>query len=62
LRIVGSGQGSVATHDILSELPALAAEIVKGTFILNVEAEPLSRVEEVWMKPINPNERLVLTP
>ena len=62
LRIMGSGQGSVSTRDILSELPALATEIARGSFMLDVRAEPLSRVEEVWVRPTAPGERIVLRP
>ncbi len=32
LQIVGSGQGSVSTRAILTELPALAMEITEGIF------------------------------
>ena len=62
LRIMGSGQGSVSTRDILSELPALATEIAHGSFTLDVRAEPLSRVEQVWMEAAAPGERVVLCP
>jgi hypothetical protein len=46
----------------LNELPGLAAEIVKGTFFLKVEAQPLSRIEEVWARPLTSDERVVITP
>ncbi|HEX3795960.1 MAG TPA: zinc-binding alcohol dehydrogenase family protein [Acidimicrobiales bacterium] len=62
LCLMGSGQGSVPTRDILSELPALATEIAHGTFELHVEAEPLSLVESVWTKPVRADGRIVLTP
>ena len=62
LRIMGSGQGSVSTRDILSELPALATEIARGSFMLDVRAEPLARVAEVWVRPTAPGERVVLRP
>ena len=48
LRIVGSGQGSVPTRDILAELPGLAAELTKGTFRLDARAVPLADAEAVW--------------
>ena len=44
LRIVGSGQGSVSTRAIVEELPALAAELSKGTFTVD-PSRPLSDVE-----------------
>ncbi len=34
-QIVGSGQGSVSTREILAELPGLAQEITSGTFDIN---------------------------
>jgi NADPH:quinone reductase-like Zn-dependent oxidoreductase len=62
LRVMGSGQGSVSTQDILSELPALASEIARGSFALNVRSEPLARVEQIWTTPPAPGERVVLRP
>ena len=61
-QILGSGQGSVATADILTELPALAEQITTGTFTVNARSVPLAEVERVWAEPINANERIVLTP
>jgi NADPH:quinone reductase-like Zn-dependent oxidoreductase len=48
LRIVGSGQGSVSTADIVSELPALAAELSAGTFRVDPAPVALSDVERTW--------------
>ena len=48
LQIVGSGQGSVPTRDILAELPALAAEITGGTFQVDARTVPLADVEAAW--------------
>jgi NADPH:quinone reductase-like Zn-dependent oxidoreductase len=62
LTVIGSGQGSVSTADILTELPALAREITAGTFIINARAVPLPHVERIWSAPNNPGERIVLTP
>jgi NADPH:quinone reductase-like Zn-dependent oxidoreductase len=62
LRIMGSGQGSVGTAEILAELPALVRAIANGTFTLRVTAEPLSQVERVWTAPAPPGTRVVLTP
>jgi NADPH:quinone reductase-like Zn-dependent oxidoreductase len=60
LQIVGSGQGSVPTADILAELPALAAEITSGTFTLDARTVPLSDVETAWKDTSTPH-RLVIT-
>jgi hypothetical protein len=59
LQVVGSGQGSVSTSDILAELPALAAEIARGTFSIDAEAVPLADVEKVWA---DRDRRVVLVP
>ncbi len=61
LQIVGSGQGSVPTRDILAELPTLAAEIASGTFRLDVRATPLTDVETAW-KDTTGEHRIVITP
>ncbi len=61
LQIVGSGQGSVPTADILAELPALAEEITKGTFQVDARPVPLADVEAVWTATRS-KERLVMTP
>lgn len=62
LRILGSGQGSVATGDIVAELPALAAEISAGTFSVDAAAISLSDVETAWNAPVAPGRRVVFTP
>jgi NADPH:quinone reductase-like Zn-dependent oxidoreductase len=62
LTVIGSGQGSVRTADILAELPALAREITAGTFTVNARAVPLSQVERIWSAHADPGERIVLTP
>ena len=48
LELIGSGQGSVPTRDIVAELPALAAAISAGTFAVEVDPVPLSEVERAW--------------
>jgi NADPH:quinone reductase-like Zn-dependent oxidoreductase len=62
LTVVGSGQGSVPTADILTELPALARQITAGTFTVNARAVPLSQVEDIWTAPADATQRIVLTP
>lgn len=61
LQIVGSGQGSVPTRDILAELPELAAEITAGTFRVDARAVPLADVEAAW-KDTASDRRIVITP
>ena len=62
LQIVGSGQGSVSTREILAELPALAQEITNGTFDVDVRPTPLSEVEQAWADAAHTTQRIVLTP
>jgi NADPH:quinone reductase-like Zn-dependent oxidoreductase len=61
LQIVGSGQGSVPTRDILAELPDLATEITNGTFQIDACTVPLTDIESAW-KDTGSNRRLVITP
>jgi NADPH:quinone reductase-like Zn-dependent oxidoreductase len=61
LQIVGSGQGSVPTRDILTELPAIAAEITRGSFELDARAVPLTDVEAAWNEA-DADQRIVITP
>jgi NADPH:quinone reductase-like Zn-dependent oxidoreductase len=62
LQIVGSGQGSVSARDIVSELPALAAEISTGTYAIDAVPAPLSQVGATWSAPALPGQRIVLVP
>ena len=62
IQILGSGQGSVRTRAIAQELPALAAEISAGTFVINAAPTPLSQVNAAWNAPTAPGERIVFTP
>jgi NADPH:quinone reductase-like Zn-dependent oxidoreductase len=61
LQIVGSGQGSVPTRDILAELPDLATEIANGTFQTDARPVPLADIETAW-KDTDGNQRIVITP
>ncbi|HUL24287.1 MAG TPA: zinc-binding alcohol dehydrogenase family protein [Streptosporangiaceae bacterium] len=61
LQIVGSGQGSVPTRDILAELPELAATITSGTFQIDARTIPLTDVEAAW-KNTDSDQRIVITP
>jgi NADPH:quinone reductase-like Zn-dependent oxidoreductase len=61
LQIVGSGQGSVPTRDILAELPGLAAAITGGAFQIDARTIPLTDVEAAW-KDTGSDQRIVITP
>lgn len=61
LQLVGSGQGSVPARDFLAELPALAAEITRGTFRIDARTVPLADVEAAW-KDADSQQRIVVTP
>jgi NADPH:quinone reductase-like Zn-dependent oxidoreductase len=62
LQLVGSGQGSVGTRDIVRELPALAAEISSGSYTVDAVATPLSEVRTAWSAPVAPGQRIVFVP
>jgi NADPH:quinone reductase-like Zn-dependent oxidoreductase len=61
LQIVGSGQGSVATRDIVAELGELAAEIHRGSFFVDAAPMPLAGVERIWRLPTT-GPRYVVVP
>jgi NADPH:quinone reductase-like Zn-dependent oxidoreductase len=61
LQIVGSGQGSVPTRDILAELPDLATEITNGTFRIDARTIPLADIETAWTDT-DSDRRVVITP
>jgi len=60
MQIVGSGQGSVPTRDIVAELPALADEITGGALHINARAVPLSDIEAAW-NDRSAEQRVVVT-
>jgi NADPH:quinone reductase-like Zn-dependent oxidoreductase len=61
LQIVGSGQGSVSTRDIVSVLPAIAQAVGNRTLRIDARAKPLSDVATVW-QDTRDAARIVLTP
>ena len=61
LQIVGSGQGSVPTRDILAELPAIAGEITRGAFRIDARTVPLADVEAAWNET-ETAQRIVFAP
>jgi NADPH:quinone reductase-like Zn-dependent oxidoreductase len=62
LQIVGSGQGSVSTKEILAELPALAQEITEGRFEIDARPTSLTDVEQAWADTVGTTQRIVITP
>jgi NADPH:quinone reductase-like Zn-dependent oxidoreductase len=62
LRIMGSGQGSVTTDEIVAQLPAVAAEITAGTLTVDAVPLPLSEVEAAWNAPTAAGQRVVFVP
>ena len=62
LQIVGSGQGSVGTREIVAELPELAEAIATGQLEADAEAVPLSDVALAWTLAAGSGGRTVLVP
>jgi NADPH:quinone reductase-like Zn-dependent oxidoreductase len=62
LQIVGSGQGSVSSREILTELPALAQEITGGSFKIDARPTSLTEVEQAWAGAAGRTQRIVITP
>ena len=62
LQIVGSGQGSVSTQEILAELPALAQEITGGSLEIDARPMSLADVEQAWADAAGTAQRIVITP
>jgi NADPH:quinone reductase-like Zn-dependent oxidoreductase len=62
LRVLGSGQGSVAPRAIVAELPSLVSALLAGRIPIEVVKVPLSQVEQTWNKPVPPGQRVVLLP
>jgi NADPH:quinone reductase-like Zn-dependent oxidoreductase len=61
LQLVGSGQGSVSTGEIVDELEALASVITEDAFQINARAVPLAEVTRAWAESTQVRDRLVLT-
>jgi len=62
LSIVGSGQGSVSTRDILAELPGIAEAIISGRLEIDARAVPLADVEQAWSDAPRTEHRIVIVP
>jgi NADPH:quinone reductase-like Zn-dependent oxidoreductase len=61
-RLQGNGQGAVSPATYLGELPSLVDEINVGTIEVKTNAQPLSSVEDVWLRTEEPGVRTVLVP
>jgi NADPH:quinone reductase-like Zn-dependent oxidoreductase len=61
LQLLGSGQGSLATAEIVAELPELADQITAGNFVVEPVSRLLSEVESAWNAPAAPGKRVVFT-
>ncbi len=62
LQLVGSGQGSVPTAEIVAELPALAEAVTAGRLTVDARAVPLAEVERAWAEAATSTQRIVVTP
>jgi NADPH:quinone reductase-like Zn-dependent oxidoreductase len=62
LRVMGSGQGSVSTRDIVGELPHLVDELVAGRLVVRTTSMPLSNVETAWDAAPSDGKRIVFVP
>lgn len=62
LRVMGSGQGSVAISDMVAELPHLIDELVARRITVDPLRLPLSDVEKAWSDPVPAGRRTVLVP
>jgi NADPH:quinone reductase-like Zn-dependent oxidoreductase len=62
LQIVGSGQGSVPTRDIVAELAELALAVSDGRLAVPVRRVPLRDVEAAWVEPGDGGLRTVVVP
>ncbi|MBV9119502.1 MAG: zinc-binding alcohol dehydrogenase family protein, partial [Chloroflexi bacterium] len=60
LDIVGSGQGSVSTEEIVAELPSLVKAIASRSLTVDAQEFPLEDVERVWRTQLA--ARVVLRP
>ena len=61
LQIVGSGQGSVPTEDIVAELPDLAAEIARGSLRIDTRTVALADIATAWTDTSG-RDRIVVVP
>ncbi len=62
LRVMGSGQGSISTRDMVGELPRLVDELVAERLAVSTASVPLSSVEAAWEAPPPDGRRVVFVP
>lgn len=62
LQLIGSGQGSVSTRDIVDELAELARVVDSDAFTIGARAVPLKDVEHAWADAATSPDRIVITP
>jgi NADPH:quinone reductase-like Zn-dependent oxidoreductase len=62
LQLVGSGQGSVGTQEIVDELPALVTALEENAFRIDARPVPLADCAWAWDEAVRTRERIVLTP
>jgi NADPH:quinone reductase-like Zn-dependent oxidoreductase len=62
IRVMGSGQGSVAVEHIVAELPRIADAVAAGSITVNALRVPLADVEAAWTAPVPAGQRVVLIP
>jgi NADPH:quinone reductase-like Zn-dependent oxidoreductase len=62
IRVMGSGQGSVAVAHIVAELPRIADAVAAGSITVNALRVPLADVEAAWTAPVPAGQRVVLIP
>ncbi|HEY4226132.1 MAG TPA: zinc-binding alcohol dehydrogenase family protein [Pseudolysinimonas sp.] len=61
IALMGSGQGSVSTRDIVTELIPLMEAVDAGSLPIETDARPLTDVESVWDERPGSRRRIVLT-
>jgi NADPH:quinone reductase-like Zn-dependent oxidoreductase len=62
LQLVGSGQGSVPTREIVAELAELAAHIAHTDYAIGATPVALRDVEDTWTRSLSSSERVVFVP
>lgn len=62
LQLVGSGQGSVPTQDIVADLADLAAAVDGNAFPVGVRSLSLVDIERAWSEAASSSDRIVITP
>ncbi|HEY6888359.1 MAG TPA: zinc-binding alcohol dehydrogenase family protein [Solirubrobacter sp.] len=62
LQLVGSGQGSVPTREIVAELSELASHIAHSDYAIGATPVALSAVEDTWTRSLSSSERVVFVP